>query len=426
MNHDHFTGTVSTLAFGGSGIIKDAGLAIFCPFTIPGEKIEGKITERKKNYALGELTEVIEPSKLRIVPRCPHFGVCGGCQLQHMPIEAQLEWKRVWVKEALERVGGFEDVHVNDVKPSKPWAYRRRISLTLVPNGNSFKAGYIAQDGRSLVETEVCPIFIEENNPILRDIQAITQELQSPGREHGKLSILKLENEQFILEFHFKKCPPNAEAVLKGALGAKNSPILGILCRAPGKVLKLGKLSQMMEFEGFEIAYSSSAFVQVNPAQSSDIYRELLKIAQDYSYSTILDLYSGIGITSLLLSKYAKNVTSIELDAEAVKLAKLNGKVNQVKNVKFIEGSVEDKLPESGQFDAILLNPPREGAGVKIMEQIVQLQPKEIVYISCMPSTLARDLKVLREKGYQIKECLPFDMFPQTTHVEIFVRLILT
>ncbi len=426
MSNEPFTGTVSTLAFGGSGIIKDEGLAIFCPFAIPGEKVKGIITERKKNYAIGNLTEVIEPSNLRIKPRCPYFGVCGGCQLQHMPMDAQLEWKRTWVKEALERIGGFEGVEVSPVSPSKPWAYRRRVNLTLMSYGQHFRAGYIAQDGRSFLETEVCPIFVEENSPILRVVQEIARELDSPGREKGKVSILKLENEQFILEFHFKKFPSNAEALLKGALGAQNSPISGILCRAPGKTLKLGKLSQIMEFEGFEITYSSNAFVQVNPSQSEAIYRELYDFVKNTQFSNVLDLYSGIGITSLLLSKYVQNITSIELDPEAVKLAKLNCRINQVKNIKCIEGSVEDQIPETEEFDAVLLNPPREGAGIKIMEQIALLKPKEIVYISCMPSTLARDLKVLREQGYQIKDCKSFDMFPQTTHVETFVRLSLT
>lgn len=424
MENRIFNGIVSTLAFGGSGIVKDEGFAIFCPFTIPGEKVEGKITQLKRNYAVGEVTQIIEPSKLRIIPRCPYFGVCGGCQLQHMPLEEQLQWKKKWVKEALERVGGFEDVQVEDLKPSKPWAYRRRISLTLVPQGNHYRAGYIGLDGRHFVETKVCPIFVEETNPVLEKIQSIVHELNAQGRERAKLSVLKVENEQFILEFHFKKLPLNAEGILKGLIGAKNSPFKGILCRSPSKTLKWGDFSQSFEFEGLEFAYSSGAFVQTHPDQSLAIYKEVLDFVQNHAFSHLLDLYSGIGITSLLLSKPVKEITSIELDPEAVKLAKQNGKMNRVKNVKFLEGSVEERLLQvEGKVDAILLNPPREGAGAKVMEQIVQLRPKNIIYISCMPATLARDLKVLREKGYNLKDCKPFDMFPQTTHVETFVTL---
>lgn len=421
-----FSGQVLSLAFGGSGILRQNDLVIFCPFTLPGELIEGVITQHKKNYAIGELTKVFKPSQKRVSPRCPHFGTCGGCQLQHLAYQAQLDVKHQWVEEALHRIGKFPEVYVEPTKAStNEWTYRRHISLTLKPSQNGYEAGYIGFDNKSLLQPAACPIFIKEDIPIFNLVKELSQHLKPKDHLPGKLVILKERSDAFILEFHFKNLPSNSEEVLGRAI-EKYPSISGLICRSLKKTLQWGNPYCKAHMDHLAITYSSSAFIQNHPDTSEIIYRDLIEIAKKCPHDMILDLYCGIGISSLMLSRIGKKIIGVELSKEAVKLARQNCLDNRISNVEFIQGDVEKvlmTLPKIQNLGLTILNPPRIGLTPKVIEGVLARKPQEIIYISCMPPTLARDLKLFCDKGYKINLIQPYDMFPQTTHVETLVHL---
>jgi 23S rRNA (uracil1939-C5)-methyltransferase len=426
MPKELFHGDIASLAFGGSGIVRDQGLVIFCPFTIPGETVQGQILKRKKNFAEGELLQIEQASPHRISPRCPHFGVCGGCQLQHMDMEAQLEAKRQWVIDALERIGGQKGIAVEPVIPSpSPYNYRRHISLALIPEKGSYRAVYTSNTPGQFIEPTVCPIFCEESDPILSQVRQVAAQLDARSSEKGRVLIMKKQGGGFFLEFHFRHMPRNAEDVLNQALKS-HANWSGALCQAHGKSLKWGDPISHMEIGPYNIAYSSGAFVQNHPEQSSAIYRTVESIAQAARPNKALDLYCGIGATSILLSGYCKNITGIELNPEGVRLARRNCVENRKENVEILQGDVEKELDKhvSSGYDWVLLNPPRIGAGERVMRGLLKMRPRHIVYVSCMPPTLARDIKLLSGEGYRISRCQPYDMFPQTAHVETLVHLL--
>lgn len=315
-------GTIQNLAFGGDGIMRaDDGHVIFVPYTIPGERVGVELTEVKKNFARGKLVKIIETSSKRVAAPCEYYGRCGGCQLQHMTYETQLEFKQKFVQDALTRIGKL-DVEVKAVIAADPiWHYRRRVNL----RGNEF------------VDINKCLIYS-------------------------------------------------------------------------------GKKENIFDVAGLKFEYSDKAFVQAHPTQSVRLYSDL--VAQ-VGTQRVLDLYCGIGVTSLLMAKNGADVLGVEGNPEAIRLAKINSKTNSL-SVKWLVADVNEvatQLCESYQPDLIVANPPRTGINKPV------LNAKNIFYISCMPSTLARDLAILVKQGYRIDACQPYDMFPQTTHVETWVSL---
>ena len=315
-------GTIQNLAFGGDGVMRaDDGRVVFVPYTIPGERVAVELTDVKKNFARGKLVTIIETNSKRVRAPCEYYGRCGGCQLQHMTYEAQLEFKQKFVQDALTRIEKL-DVAVKPVIAADPiWHYRRRIDL----RGNDF------------VDINKCLIYS-------------------------------------------------------------------------------GKKENTFDIDGLIFEYSDKAFVQAHPTQSARLYRDL---AAQLAAKRVLDLYCGIGVISLLMAKNGAEVLGVEGNPEAIRLAKVNSKANAL-NVKYLLGDVNEvatQLCETYKPDLIIVNPPRTGINKPI------LNAKHIFYISCMPSTLARDLAILVKQGYRIDACQPYDMFPQTTHVEIWVSL---
>jgi 23S rRNA (uracil1939-C5)-methyltransferase len=412
-------GYVVGIASEGQGIVRQDGLVTFIPFTATHDKIRYQTVQQKKNFAIGKLIDLIEPSPERIVPKCRYFGTCGGCQLQHIQYQAQLEYKRKWIEDALKKIGKFQ-ISVPPVTPAKAqWAYRRRINLVLKWDQGSFKAGYFATDNTSLVEVESCPIFIEEQDPILKHVQEISRQLTSRDPTDGKVTILK-NSHGYIAHFHFKTLPENAEEVFS------HSSFRGILASSRKKSLQFGTIETSCVVEGLEFTFNPKTFIQAHPEQSGNIYREIDNLGKILQPKRALDCYCGIGISTLLLARQGCETTGVELNTESIKLAKANAIKNGLK-AEFLTADVEKilaSLLESKKPDLIILNPPREGLTPKIIQLIHSKPSKHLIYVSCMPATLARDLKSLCEKNYQISSVQAFDMFPQTVHVETLVYLI--
>jgi 23S rRNA (uracil1939-C5)-methyltransferase len=412
-------GTIQDLAFGGKGILRNSeGKVVFIPFTIPGERIRYAITKDKKHYAEGALTEVLDPSPERITPACPYFTKCGGCQLQHIDYQAQVRYKKAAIEQALRTV--YPDASIQMSPSRTPWGYRRRIHLTLHPTQNGFITGYIGQDNRSLVQVDQCPIFTSPDDPVIKITAEIAARLQATRTNSGKALLVKTGTEKYLLHFHFKELPKNAKEILSKSL---KDPISAIELSAPRSHLSYGKNQLSMSIEGLQVSYSSDAFVQNHPDESALIYQEVVHLIKKISPEKMLDLYSGIGVSSLLAAPFCKEIDSVELNRHAVKIAKENASANQRGNICFHEGKVEEaltKLLKKNQTLA-LCNPPREGMDKAACHLIAASTVQDLLYISCHPATLARDLKIFKESGFIYEEGKGFDMFPQTGHVETLI-----
>lgn len=432
MSESIFSGEVLRLAFGGEGIVHhQEGFVVFVPFTVPGDYVKYRIIQRKKNFAHGELIDIVQSSPDRIVPRCPYFGVCGGCQLQHLDYAAQLECKRQSIQDALVRQAKLIDIIVPPVVPAtQQWAYRRRINLRLKNVQGHFVAGYTAVDGVSLLPVTQCPIFTDSKDVIFSQVQTVIKDFKAQGSEEGKVALLKRGNGTFLLHFHFKHMPSNAEDVL--AQAAQRYPNWkGILASSPKRTLQFGMLETDLEIGNLTFDVSPKAFIQNHPEQSLNIYHSLCKYAALLQPKTILDLYCGIGISSLMLARqelHLEKVIGVEANKEAVRLAQINARKNGMSLVDFIQADVQEVLSgllDRVKPDLVIVNPPREGIAPAVIQSFIERRPPAILYISCMPSTLARDLKSLccNSKVYQIGAVEAYDMFPQTAHVETLVHL---
>lgn len=419
---ENILGNIVGVASEGQGIIRYEGLVIFIPFTVTGDIIRYRITKQKKNFALGELVEVVEPSPLRIAPLCPYFGTCGGCQMQHVRYDAQLALKRQWVEDALKKIAGLV-VHVPPVVPAlQQWNYRRRINLVLRPDGDAFQAGYTT-DNRSLVAVEQCPIFADSADPIVSTVHSMAKQLVHAGPEEGRAAIHKSNDNRYTIHLHFKTMPENIEDTCKKVLGECGS-ITGILATSARKTLQWGVLDTSLQIDSLRFEFSPKAFIQNHPEQSLKIYQEIEALGKKYTPKSVLDLYCGIGISSCLLARQGIAVTGIEANPEAVRLAQKNAKINKIKGSRFIAANVESVLNDlltNSSFDMVIVNPPREGLSPAVVQALCEHPSKTLVYISCMPSTLARDLKLLCAQNYSVDAVTAFDMFPQTVHVETMV-----
>lgn len=424
---DIVKGQVVGLAFGGQGIIRQDGFVIFVPFTVPGDIVTCRIVERKKTFANAKLLEVLQPSPQRTVPPCPYYGTCGGCQLQHIDYAAQLEHKRQCVEDALKRIGKLPVEGVPAVVPSQDqWAYRRHITLTIRPRSTFFEAGYITTDNHSLLPVEHCPIFVEDQDAIIENIQLLVSRLHSVPDNGGKVGVMKQGNGKYVLHFTFKVLPSNSQEVFEKAL-SRYPQVAGIVASSLQEVLTFGKTMASCEVDGLKFTFSPQSFIQTHPEQSSNIYKKLCDIATQVKANNILDLYSGVGISSILLAMQGAHVLGVESNAVAVQLSRDNAARNGVEKVQFLRADVEDVvrgLVKQQTPDLVIVNPPRIGLDSTIIHALLQKCPKNIVYISCMPSTLARDLHLLCEKHYRLESCQPYDMFPQTAHIETLVHIV--
>ncbi|MDN3507261.1 MAG: 23S rRNA (uracil(1939)-C(5))-methyltransferase RlmD [Simkaniaceae bacterium] len=361
---------IEDLTSSGEGVGTLEGKKVFVDGALPTEEVGVEITSSKKRFSKAKLLKILSPSKDRVDPICPLFGTCGGCQIMHLDYPAQLKWKRARVQNALQRIGGIE-VDVAPCTPSPdPLGYRNKIHLH---NG-----GFYKRHSHEVVPVDKCYI----HNPI--------GEKALPLAMDAKEAIIKTSL--------------NTEEVLLVLDGKGDRPFI---------TEKLGDLH-------FKIR--SQDFFQINPKQALQLYEKAILCAEIDTTMRVLDAYSGVGTLSLFAAKKAKEVVGIEIVRSAVKSAQENALLNNIFNTSFRFGKVENELPKLGTFDVIFLNPPRGGVDEKVLQALIKHPPKRLLYISCDPATLSRDLKILQKK-FAIKGVFPFDMFPQTAHVETLVSL---
>lgn len=413
------SGTIESIAFGGEGILRHDGPVVFVPFTAPGDQVDVEIISKKKNFAHGKLLRIKKPSPSRIEPRCFYFGNCGGCQLQHMDYPSQIEAKRIFIRDALKRIGKIEVADLTVQAADAQWHYRRHIRLKLKKEGTGFKAGYAGCDPSQFIQVAKCPIFLPSEESLLGTLEPLLASLSNEGVEEGSLRLIKANEEKFILAFQFFPALPS------NIHGVDNNPLWqGVVAQSPHEKVVFGNIACKAEFLGLKARFSPFGFLQNHPEQSEKLYQAILN-ALPPGCEKVLDLYCGIGITALLCAKQGKKVWGVELHPETLALAKENAGFNRL-SAEFVEGKAEIEgahLLKTEKPDVVLCNPPRTGIDPQLLQILFEKKPPHILYISCMPSTLARDLQKLIQAGYRITSIEGFDMFPQTTHVETLVVL---
>ncbi len=356
---DHIVAKVEKLVYGGKGLIRHEGWVIFVADVIAGEVVEVELLAKKKSYFEARLLKVINPSELRVEPPCPYFGICGGCQLQHMAYSEQLRVKREWLIDAL-RLPSSIDVKVHPSE--KEWFYRRKVIL------HGKECGFYARDNETILPIERCLIFSEKG----------FQEIRAHAHS-DRVTVIRDDNDTF--------------EVTKGV--------------------------QEKVVEGLQIYYTSAVFTQNNPEQALHIYKDVIA---ELAPMPTLELYCGIGILSLLASKKVEKLLGVELNAESIELAKKSQAANGIKNVVF-KAKASEKLTdrECSGYNQWIVNPPRVGLSGKVLDLVSRHKPEKLIYISCNPATLARDYKTLQASGYSIKKAEVYDMFAQTSHLETVV-----
>ena len=377
----------------GDGVAKYNNFVIFVKNALKGEKVKAVITEIKDNYAVGIAKEVIEESKDRINPICPYYKFCGGCNLLHMTNDLELEFKKDLVKNVLKKISNV-DINISDIKSYNEIGYRNKISLKVKDN----KIGLYQEKSNKLVTIDRCLLVSERVNDIINKLKDIVIDSNI-----SEIVIREIDEKIMVM---FDKLNKDISLDV-------DSIYVGDECIFGSKYL-------VKEINGYKFVVSPKSFFQVNSLTAENLYDKVVSYIN--KNDRVLDLYSGTGTISILMSKNAKEVTGVEVIQDAVKDANKNLELNNISNVNFICSKVEDVIDRFKNIDFIVLDPPRGGSDKKSLRTILSINPKNIVYISCNPITLARDYNTLKN-NYVIKEISLFNMFPKTNHVETVMVL---
>jgi 23S rRNA (uracil1939-C5)-methyltransferase len=398
------------MVHGGNALGRHAGRAVFIPYVIPGERIVARITDDRTRYAFAEGVRLLAVSPERVVPRCAHFGPdgCGGCHFQHIDYAAQPGYKRDVVIDQLRRIGGFADPVVLPTLPSPDaWAYRCHATFHVDEEGSLC---FVGTDGESLVPIEECHII----RPELLDLFYELNFEDVPELDRVRLQVGSEGDLMVILSTRDDEAPELTVDI----------PVsINFLLSDNEPVNLIGSSHTRYTVRGRSFRVTAGGFFQVNLPQAETLVDLVLGKLDLHGDETVLDLYAGVGLFTAFIAERASLVTSIESYPPAVTDAEEN--LADLDNVDLIEGAVEDVLPDLGErYDAVVLDPPRTGLDVDALDALADLAPPVIVYVSCEPSTLARDAKRLGKKGYRLVDVQPVDMFPQTYHIECVAHFV--
>lgn len=456
MNHD------------GEGVGRVEGYTLFVQAALPGEVIQAKVLKIKKQYGYAKLLKIVEPSPQRVPAPCAIYDQCGGCQLQHLSYEGQLAWKRQHVVDALERIGklrvageqkdsGLRDVATDGdnasegirvlptVGMAEPWRYRNKGQVPIGAADGGLVGGFYARGSHRIVDMETCLIQHEDNDAAVAVVKQLGSELgisaynEETGRgllrhvvvkkafRTGEMMLVLVTNGRDIPHSDawigsIRERLPEVVSICQNINTRRTNVIFGDETRV------LWGRDVIYDYIGdVQFAISARSFYQVNPVQTEVLYRKTVEYAGLTGKETVIDAYCGIGTISLFLAQHAEQVYGVEIVPEAIEDARANAELNGMKHVKFEVGASEDVIPrwkEQGiEADVIVVDPPRKGCDPRLLDTILEMQPERVVYVSCNPATLARDLRVLEDGGYTTVEVTPVDMFPHTGHVETVVLM---
>ncbi len=452
-----FNLTIHDLGHHGEGIGYHQGYTVFVEGALPTEVVKVQLFYRQKKFGKANLLEILQPSIHRRTPPCPLFSQCGGCQLMHLSYEQQLEIKTKRVIEALKRIGKLEKPPVLPCLPSPiPLHYRNKIQLPIRSTAilpSQKQIGFYTRHSHQLIDIPACLIHAEIGEAVYVKVRQLIQDSSltayDPLTHQGVLRHLLIktafnqrevlvilvttavEQTQLLpLAHQIQEACPTVKGVIQNVNTRTDNVILGqnyhVLTGSSFVIEKIGALS-------FKV--SPASFFQVNPQQAIHLYQKALELADLTGQEIVLDAYCGVGTLALFFAKQVKQVIGVECVPQAIEDAQYNAALNQIENAHFICTLAEEFIqnfsfntpfcPTTSCIDLVILNPPRSGCDKNFLKNLVKLKAKKIIYISCDPATLARDLLELSFLGYVVDVVQPFDMFPQTAHVECLVRLIL-
>lgn len=436
-----YTLDILRLGSSGEGVGRYENFTVFVKGALPGETVRAKVDVVKKQYAAAVLQEIVKPSPQRIAPLCPVYAQCGGCQLQHMSYDGELLEKQGQVRDALTRIGHLTGI---DVLPTlgavTPWNYRNKMQFPAAAAKGKAVIGCYAAGSHRVIDVASCAIQKDGNNDILLVVRQWMNEYHVPaynekthtgivrhvmgrvGVRTGELMVCLVTAQDDVphtaeLIDMLRDGLPKLTSVVQNINTRRTNVILGpetkVIYGTPTIHDSIGSLT-------FNI--SAQSFFQVNSEQAQRLYEKALEFADLKGDEIVADVYCGTGTITLFLAQKAKKVYGIEIVEPAIKDAVKNAADNGISNAEFILGDAVEKLPEliedGVRPDVIVLDPPRAGCGEPVLEAIAKSQPKRVVYVSCNPATLARDLAYLETKGYKAVKVQPVDMFPRTHHVE--------
>ena len=440
--NDVVTLTFEDLTHEGNGVAKINGYPLFVPFGLPGEEAEVKVVKVNKRFGYGKLLDVKKASPHRVTPPCNVFYKCGGCQLQHMSYEMQLEMKQNQVKNVMRKIAHLDDVPVHPVLGMEdPWRYRNKIQIPVGEKDGELITGFYQQRSHRIIhDMETCVIQNELGDRMVEAVRRIATDLGIEAYDEtthrGLLRHIIVRtaygtnDTMIILVTRTEKLPQREELIkqlvetypsIKSIIQNINSDKTNVI---------LGKKSRTLYGEDYiydsigdlKFKISPRSFYQVNPTQTKVLYEKALEYADVGENDVVIDAYCGIGTISLFLAEKANKVYGVEIVPEAIHDANINAKINGLSNTEFVVGEAEKVMPkwkeEGLRPDVIVVDPPRKGCDETLLQAMIDMEPKRIVYVSCNPSTLARDLRILEDGGFTTQEVQPVDMFSQTSHVE--------
>jgi len=447
---------ISDMAFGGRGVAKVDGFTIFVDRTTPLDRVRARIYKKKKNYAEAGVVELLSPSPFRIDPPCRYSGYCGGCKWQFLDYNKQLEYKKRHVAESLEHIGMMKGILVHETKPSKEiFGYRNKMEFScsdrrwLLPEemekedvDTDFALGlHVPGTFYKVLDTKACLLQPETGNLILNDVRTYMKNSKAPAyglRSHeGFWRFLMLRHsvayDQWMVNIITASEDRNTVQPLADFLAEKYPGIVSIVNNITSSKagIAIGEYEILLKGEpvikdrigSFEFDISANSFFQTNTRQAEQLYTKIKEYAELSGNETIIDLYSGTGTIPIWLADSAKSVTGFEVVKTAVTDAMKNCKNNGIDNVSFVEGDIRESLKQiTEKPDVMIIDPPRAGMHKDVVKQVLAMAPDRIVYVSCNPATLARDLIMLKEY-YEVPEVQPVDMFPHTFHIEAVAKL---
>ena len=443
---------IEDIGVNGEGIGKVEGYTLFVKDAIIGDTVEAVITKPKKNYAYAKMLNIIEPSEHRVPAKCPVARQCGGCQIQELSYDAQLEFKNKKVRGNLERIGGFSPELLDEIMEpicgmDEPFYYRNKAQFPIgTDKEGKIVTGFYAGRTHQIIPNTDCALGVPVNQEILQMIldymneNRVTAYNEESGRGLVRHVLIrygfKTKEIMVCLVINGDNLPHSDKLVDKLTAIEGMTSITYSVNRENTNVI-MGKEIGVLWGQGYITDYigavkyqiSPLSFLQVNPVQTEKLYGLALEYADLKGQETVWDLYCGIGSISLFLAQKAEKVYGVEIVPQAIDDARNNAKINAIENAEFFVGKAEEVLPEyyaqyerehgvKAYADVIVVDPPRKGCDETLLQTMVQMQPERIVYVSCDSATLARDLKYLCENGYEMVRCRAVDQFPSTIHIE--------
>lgn len=451
--NDEFVLKIEDMGVDGTGIGKADGMTFFVKDALIGDVVRARVTKLKKTYGYARLMELLEASPDRVEPVCPRCRQCGGCQIQALSYQKQLEYKEKKVRNNLERIGGFSDIPMESIVGMEdPYHYRNKAQFPVgTDKDGRIVTGFYAGRTHAIIPNRDCALGLPVNREILDIVTDFMENhhISAYDEKTGKGLVRHIlircgfaSREKMVCLIINGQKLPHADELVSKLAGIDGMVSVSINCNTDRTNVILGHTTKVLwgketitdRIGSVSYEISPVSFYQVNPVQTERLYAQALEYADLHGEETVWDLYCGIGTISLFLAQKAKQVYGVEIIPQAIEDAKRNAENNGIKNAEFFAGKSEEVLPEfyererlagrEAHADVIVVDPPRKGCDEKLLETIVKMGPDRVVYVSCDSATLARDLKFLCSHGFKLERVRPFDQFCHTVHVEVAALLV--